>query len=89
MSQFGKAVIRSHRLIDANAPEIDVRDTVNPFRVKWLIATRKQPKKRMEFCVSLITKKIEASIQTLEKTARRSNAWGKSDASSLCLADTA
>jgi CRISPR/Cas system-associated endonuclease Cas1 len=45
--------------------------------VKWQIATRKQPKKRMEFCVSLITKKIEASIQTLEKTARRSNAWEK------------
>ena len=31
----------------------------------------------MEFCVSLITKKIEASIITLEKTIRRSDAWEK------------
>jgi CRISPR-associated protein Cas1 len=36
---------------------------------------RGHPKKRMEFCISLITKKIEASILTLEKAVRRSNAW--------------
>jgi CRISPR-associated protein Cas1 len=33
--------------------------------------------KRMEFCVSLITKKIEASILTLEKAVRRSDTWEK------------
>jgi CRISPR/Cas system-associated endonuclease Cas1 len=49
----------------------------NPFRAKWQIATWEHPKKRMEFCVSLMTKKIEASILTLEKAVRRSNAWEK------------
>jgi CRISP-associated protein Cas1 len=39
----------------------------NPFRVKWQSETRENPKKRMEFCNSLITHKIEASIKTLEK----------------------
>src|ERR1700730_5253457 len=49
----------------------------NPFRVKWQIATREHPKKRTESCVSLVTKKIEASILTLEKAVRRSGAWEK------------
>ena len=31
----------------------------------------------MEFCNSLITQKIEASIKTLEKVVRRSDAWEK------------
>jgi CRISP-associated protein Cas1 len=31
----------------------------------------------MEFCISLITKKIEASILTLETAVRRSDAWEK------------
>lgn len=49
----------------------------NPFRVNWQIATREHPRKRMEFCVSLIAKKIEASILALEKAVRRSDAWEK------------
>jgi CRISP-associated protein Cas1 len=51
--------------------------SANPFRVNWQIETREHPKKRMEFCISLITKKIEASMLTLEKSIRRSNAWEK------------
>jgi CRISP-associated protein Cas1 len=39
----------------------------NPFRVNWQIETHDHLKKRMEFCSSLITKKIEASVLTLEK----------------------
>ena len=49
----------------------------NPFRVKWQSETREDPHKRMEFCNSLITQKIEASIKTLEKVVRRSDAWEK------------
>jgi hypothetical protein len=49
----------------------------NPFRVNWQIETREHPKKRMEFYVSLITKKIEASVLTLEKAVWRSNALEK------------
>ena len=33
----------------------------------WQIETREHPRTRMEFCNSLITRKIEASIKTLEK----------------------
>jgi CRISP-associated protein Cas1 len=44
----------------------------NPFRVNWQIEARESPTKRMEFCTSLITHKIEASIKTLEKAVRRS-----------------
>lgn len=49
----------------------------NPFRVQWQRETREDPKKRMEFCVSLIARKIEASIFTLEKAVRRSDPWEK------------
>jgi len=49
----------------------------NPFRVNWQIETREHTTKRMAFCVSLITKKIEASILTLEKAVQRSDAWEK------------
>jgi CRISP-associated protein Cas1 len=51
--------------------------SANPFRVEWQMETRGHPKKRMEFCISLITKKIEASILTLEKAVRRSDASEK------------
>ena len=44
--------------------------SANPFRVNWQIKTREHAKQRMEFCISLITKKIEASILTLEKPFR-------------------
>jgi CRISP-associated protein Cas1 len=56
----------------------------NPFRLKWQIETRENPKKRMEFCVSLITKKIEASILTLEKAVLRTDAWEKAMQQAYC-----
>ena len=43
--------------------------------------------KRMAFCASVITKKIEASILTLEKVIRKSE--GKGDATSLFGFDAA
>jgi CRISPR-associated protein Cas1 len=47
----------------------------NPYRVQWQRETRSDRDKRMAFCVSLIAKKIEASILTLEKVIRKSDAW--------------
>jgi CRISP-associated protein Cas1 len=49
--------------------------SANPFRVKWQLETRENPAKRNEFCRSLITQKIEASILTLEKSIPRSDKW--------------
>src|SRR5271165_2938131 len=49
--------------------------SANPFRVKWQLETRGNPEQRNEFCRSLIAKKIEASILTLEKSIRRSDKW--------------
>jgi CRISPR-associated protein Cas1 len=49
--------------------------SANPFRVKWQLETRGNPQQRNEFCRSLITRKIEASISTLEKSIRRSDRW--------------
>ena len=39
------------------------------------VETRENPEQRNEFCRSLITRKIEASILTLEKSIRRSDKW--------------
>jgi CRISP-associated protein Cas1 len=49
--------------------------SATPFRVKWQLETRENPAKRNEFCRSLITQKIEATILTLEKSIRRSHKW--------------
>ncbi len=49
--------------------------SANPFRVRWQLETRENPDQRNEFCRSLITRKIEASIITLEKSIRRSDKW--------------
>src|SRR5271165_7095391 len=49
--------------------------SANPFRVQWQLETRGNPERRNEFCRSLITKKIEAGIVTLEKSIRRSDKW--------------
>jgi CRISPR-associated protein Cas1 len=46
--------------------------SANPFRVKWQLETRENPALRIEYCRSIISKKIEASILTLEKSTRRS-----------------
>jgi CRISPR-associated protein Cas1 len=49
--------------------------SANPFRVRWQLETRENPEQRNEFCRSIITRKIEASILTLEKTIPRSDKW--------------
>src|SRR5271156_6379097 len=46
--------------------------SANPFRVKWQLETHENPEERNEYCRSIISKKIEASILTLEKSIRRS-----------------
>jgi CRISP-associated protein Cas1 len=49
--------------------------SANPERVRWQTETYSDENRRIEFCRSIITKKIEASILTLEKSIRRSNKW--------------
>jgi CRISPR-associated protein Cas1 len=49
--------------------------SANPYRVQWQLETRGNPGLRNDFCRSLITKKIEASILTLEKSIPRSDKW--------------
>jgi CRISP-associated protein Cas1 len=49
--------------------------SANPFRVKWQLKTRENPEQRNEFCRSIITRKIEASVLTLEKSIPRSDKW--------------
>ncbi len=49
--------------------------SANPHRVRWQLETRENLEQRNEFCRSLITRKIEASIVTLEKSIRRSDKW--------------
>jgi CRISP-associated protein Cas1 len=49
--------------------------SANPFRVRWQLETRENPEQRNDFCRSIITRKIEASIITLEKSIPRSDKW--------------
>jgi CRISP-associated protein Cas1 len=49
--------------------------SANPFRVQWQLETRGNPALRMEYCRSIISQKIEASILTLEKSIPRSEKW--------------
>jgi CRISPR-associated protein Cas1 len=49
--------------------------SANPYRVQWQLETRGNPSLRNEFCQSIITKKIEATILTLEKSIPRSDKW--------------
>jgi CRISPR-associated endonuclease Cas1 len=49
----------------------------NPYRVEWQRETRSDPKKRMAFCIDLVSRKIDDCIRTLEKTVRRSAFWEK------------
>jgi CRISPR-associated protein Cas1 len=49
--------------------------SANPFRVKWQLETRETPGQRNEYCRSIITQKIEATIITLEKSIPRSDKW--------------
>ena len=41
--------------------------SANPHRVRWQLETRENLVRRNEFCRSLITRKIDATIVTLEK----------------------
>jgi CRISPR-associated protein Cas1 len=49
--------------------------SANPFRAQWQLQTRENPALRIEYCRSIISQKIEASIVTLEKSIRRSEKW--------------
>jgi CRISP-associated protein Cas1 len=49
--------------------------SANPFRVKWQLETRENREQRNEYCHSIITRKIEATIITLEKSISRSDKW--------------
>ena len=49
--------------------------SANPYRVQWQLETRGNAGLRNDFCRSLITRKIEASILTLEKSIYRSDKW--------------
>jgi CRISPR-associated protein Cas1 len=49
--------------------------SANPFRVRWQLETRENPEQRNDFCRSVITRKIEATIITLEKSIPRSDKW--------------
>jgi CRISP-associated protein Cas1 len=49
--------------------------SANPFRVRRQLETRENPEQRNEFCRSIITRKIEATIITLEKSIPRSDKW--------------
>jgi len=46
-------------------------------RVEWQIGTRSDRRKRVEFCNTLIAKKIEGCLQTLETSLRRCFAWDR------------
>ena len=62
--------------------------SANPYRVERQRETRSDRYKRIAFCVPLITKKIEASILTLEKLSAN-RTMGKGDASNLFGFDSA
>ena len=49
--------------------------SANPFRVRWQLETRENPEQRNDFCRSIIMRKIEAAIITLEKSIPRSDKW--------------
>jgi CRISP-associated protein Cas1 len=49
--------------------------SANPFRVQWQLETRGTPDLRMDYCRTIIARKIEASIATLENAIRRSDRW--------------
>jgi CRISPR-associated protein Cas1 len=49
--------------------------SANPFRVRRQLETRENAEQRNEFCRSIITQKIEATIITLEKSIPRSDKW--------------
>jgi CRISPR/Cas system-associated endonuclease Cas1 len=49
--------------------------SANPFRVRWQLETRENTGQRNDFCRSIITRKVEATIITLEKSISRSDRW--------------
>jgi CRISP-associated protein Cas1 len=51
--------------------------SANRERVAWQTETRSDRRKRMEFCNTLIARKIEGCMQTLEESLRHSHAWDR------------
>jgi CRISPR/Cas system-associated endonuclease Cas1 len=49
--------------------------SANPFRARWQLEARENPDERNDFCRSIIMRKIEATIITLEKSIPRSDKW--------------
>jgi CRISP-associated protein Cas1 len=49
--------------------------SANPFRVRWQLETRENAELRNDYCRALISRKIDATIVTLEKAMRRSIKW--------------
>src|SRR5271157_1490769 len=49
--------------------------SANPHRVRWQLETRGNPELRNDYCRSLIAKKIDATILTMEKSVRRTDKW--------------
>jgi CRISPR-associated protein Cas1 len=49
--------------------------SANPFRVQWQLDSRDNSSLRIEYCRSIISKKIEATIFALEKSISRSEKW--------------
>src|SRR3984885_8759249 len=49
--------------------------SANRHRVRWQLETLESPEQRNGFCRSIITRKIEATIITLEKSIPRSDKW--------------
>jgi CRISPR-associated endonuclease Cas1 len=52
--------------------------SANPHRVRWQLETGENPAQRNDFCRSIITRKINATIITLEKSIPRSDKWERS-----------
>jgi CRISP-associated protein Cas1 len=49
--------------------------SANPFRVKWQLESRENLELRNDFCRSIITRKTEATIITLETSIPRADKW--------------
>jgi len=49
--------------------------SANPLKVRWQLETCENPGQRNDFCRSIITRKVEATIITLEKSIPRSDKW--------------
>jgi hypothetical protein len=53
--------------------------------VRWQLETRENTEQRNDFCRSIITRKIEATIITLEKSIPRSDKWERAKSAYAAL----